>query len=246
MSQPGLPLSKAVVNLPGFPLVKARTDVSQPGFPLATARMDVSPPGLPMAKVRTEMKPTAGPRQRAGRDGGSGLERSGVSGLEPSGVSGLEPSTVSGLEHSGISGLEQDLGSGLVQDLGSGLVQDGGSGLERNGGSQLEHSGRLWGRQHRRRHWGDKRRGESLVEHGRYLDRVCAENVHRRRVMDFFRRRPGFLECGDLRIQPPPEHLQDVTRHPLPDKHVGPLGQAIGQVPESALESLEDCWVHYW
>jgi len=40
---------KAVVNPPGFPLAKARTEVSLPGLPLVKAA--VSPPGFPLAKA---------------------------------------------------------------------------------------------------------------------------------------------------------------------------------------------------
>ena len=156
---------------------------------------------------------------------------------------------MSRLDH-GWSRLGQDSGSRLGQDGGSRLGQDGGSRMGHSGGgSRLGHSGssRL-GQQQAGAGWGivaaageddtGEAKGESLVERGQYVGRVRAENVHHRHIVDFFRRLPGFLECGDLRNQPPPEHVQDVTRQPPPVPHVGPLGQAIGQGRESALESL--------
>ena len=110
------------------------------------------------------------------------------------------------------------------------LEHSGGSGLEHSGGSGPEHT---WGRQHRRRHWGGKRRGESLVERGRYLSLV----------LDLPRRLPDFLECGDLWNQP--RYVQDVTRGPPPVPLVGSLDQAVGKSCESAPESLVVRWVHY-
>ena len=67
----------------------------------------------------------------------------------------------------------QDFVSGvLVQDFVSGvLVQDPVSGVlvqDLGISGMLGHGGGLWGRQDRRRNWGGKRRGKSLVERGRY------------------------------------------------------------------------------
>jgi len=57
---------------------------------------------------------------------------------------------------------------------------------------------------------------------------------------------PDFPDCGCPRNKSPPEHFQDFTRRPPPGKHVAPLGEALVQGRESALESVEDCWVHFW
>ena len=68
--------------------------------------------------------------------------------------------------------------------------------------------------------------------------RVCAENVHHRRVVDPSRRLPDLPESWHLRNQPPLEDVQDVARGSQSVPQVGSLRQAAGKGRELALGRL--------